>query len=112
MLLLMIYLSIKWLLLDRKKVDRESGTSINPVQLNANNQTIKQYDVFLLAKDLNPIITRGMQGVILEIWDNNTFEIGFVREDGTNHEYNGEVMFTVDKSFIGELIWTTTSKMS
>ena len=49
-----------------------------------------------------------MQGVILEMWDDNSFEIEFVKEDGTNHEYNCEAMFTVDKSFIGEIIWTTS----
>ena len=69
-------------------------------------QTIQQYDVFLLDKDLNPIITKGMQGVILEVWNDNSFEIEFVREDGTNYEYRGEATFTVDRSIIGEIIWT------
>lgn len=48
-----------------------------------------------------------MQGVILEIWDDKNYEIEFVKDDGTNHEYNGEATFTVDKSFIGKVIWTT-----
>ena len=106
-LLLMIYLNIKWLFLDRRKINKVSGTPTNPIQLSTEKQPIKQYDVFSLAKDLNPVITKGMQGVILEIWDDNSYEIEFVKEDGTNYEYNGEAIFTVDKSFIGEVIWTT-----
>jgi hypothetical protein len=108
LLLLIIYLNVKWFFLDRRKENRESNTSTSHAQLSPKKQTIKQYDVFLLAKDLNPVITKGMQGVILEMWDDNSFEIEFVKEDGTNHEYNGEAMFTVDKSFIGEIIWTTS----
>ena len=106
-LLIMVYLNIKWLFLDRRTAKRESHTSKSPNQLSPKKQKIKQYDVFLLAKDLNPVITKGMQGVILEIWDENSFEIEFVKEDGTNHDYNGEGIFSVDKSFIGDIIWTT-----
>lgn len=69
-------------------------------------QIIRQYDVFLLSKDLNAVITKGMKGVILEVWDDNAFEIEFAREDGTNYDYDGKATFTVDKSFVGEIIWT------
>ena len=105
-LLILIYLNIKWLYLDRINRNQNYSTSTSHVPPGATMQTIKQYDVFLLAKDLNQIITKGMQGVILEIWDENGFEIEFVREDGTNYEYDGASTFTVDRSFIGEIIWT------
>ncbi len=108
-LLCMIYLNIKWLYLDRRNKTQQSPALKKHALLRTTGQTIKQYDCFLLARDLNPIITKGMQGVILEIWDDNRFEIEFVKGDGTNHEFNGEYTFTVDKSFIGDIIWTTST---
>jgi hypothetical protein len=68
-------------------------------------QTIRQYDVFILAKDLNILITEGMQGVILEMCDSNEFLTEYVREDGINYKYEVEAMFTVYRSFIGAIIW-------
>ena len=65
---------------------------------------IKQYDVFILSKDINPNITRGMQGVVLEIWSANDFEVEFVKEDGSNYEFEGSPTFTIDKSFIDKLL--------
>lgn len=76
----------------------ELGTTMNK---------IKQYDVFILAKDVNPVIKKGMSGVILEIWADNSFEIEFVKEDGTNHEYGGLSTFTIDQSFIEKITWTS-----
>ena len=67
----------------------------------------KQYDVFTLEKNINPVITKGMEGVILEIWEDNSFETEFVKGDGTNYEYQGQSTFTIDSSYIGEIIWTT-----
>ena len=66
---------------------------------------INQYDCFPLAKDLNSAIVKGMQGVILEIWDDSNFLVEFVRSDGTNHEYNGEICFDIDRSHIGEVTY-------
>lgn len=71
---------------------------------------INQYDVFTLAKDINPLIQKGMNGVVLEIWDNNSFEVEFVKEDGTNYEYNGQAFFTLDSSFIGEIVFLNQYK--
>ena len=68
-------------------------------------QTLKQYDVFKLGKDINPSIIKGMEGVILEVYDNNLFEVEFVREDGTNYEYEGSFTFSIDRSYIGEVTW-------
>ena len=62
--------------------------------------TIKQYDVFKLAKDINPNITKGIEGVILEIYDSKTYEVEFVKEDGSNYEFEGQFTFTIGSSFI------------
>jgi len=56
---------------------------------------IKQYQMFTLKQDLNPAITAGMEGVILEILDEDTFEVEFVKPDGSNYEYHGQFTFTV-----------------
>jgi len=62
--------------------------------------SFKRYDVFKLAKDINPTITKGMTGVILEIYDPKTYEVEFVKEDGSNYEFEGQFTFTIDSSFI------------
>jgi hypothetical protein len=67
-------------------------------------ETIKQYDVFELAKDINPNITKGMWGVILEVYSSKDFEVEFVKEDGTNYEFEGQSTFMVDSSFIGQIL--------
>ena len=66
-------------------------------------KNLKQYDVFELAKDINPNIKQGMRGVILDIWDVDAYEVEFVKEDGTNYEYEGQSTFTIDGSFIGQI---------
>jgi hypothetical protein len=66
--------------------------------------TIKQYDVFELAKEINPKITKGMRGVILEVYGSKDFEVEFVKEDGTNYEFEGQSTFMVDSSFIGQIL--------
>ena len=65
---------------------------------------IKQYDVFELAKDINPNITKGMRGVVLEIYNSKAYEVEFVKEDGTNYEFEDQFTFTVDNSFIGQIL--------
>ena len=62
--------------------------------------TIKQYDVFELAKDINPNITKEMEGVILEVYDSKTYEVEFVKDDGSYYEFEGQFTFTIDSSFI------------
>lgn len=69
-------------------------------------RNIKQYDVFILTKDINPEIVKGMSGVILEVWAHDSFEVEFVKEDGSNYMSEGGGTFTVDESFIGEITWT------
>jgi hypothetical protein len=61
---------------------------------------MKQYDTFILKTDLNPEIKAGMTGVILEIWSKDDIEVEFVKDDGTNYEYNGQATFTIKKDII------------
>ena len=36
-----------------------------------------------------------MQGTILEVWDECTFEVEFLDAEGYNYEFNGEGIFTL-----------------
>jgi len=65
----------------------------------------KQYDVFVLAKDINPAILKGMNGVILEVWDDGMFEVEFLDKDGINFQFEDCATFTVDHTFVGKVIW-------
>ncbi|MDB5131163.1 MAG: hypothetical protein JWR02_912 [Mucilaginibacter sp.] len=60
----------------------------------------KQYQIIELTKDINPVIKQGITGVILEIYDENTFEIEFVKEDGSNYEFNGQYTFSIDSDYL------------
>jgi len=55
----------------------------------------KQYQTIELTKDLSPILKKGMRGIILEVWDEQTFEVEFLDDEGYNYEYNGEGIFTL-----------------
>lgn len=55
----------------------------------------QQYQVIELTKDLNAVHKRGMQGTILEVWDECTFEVEFLDAEGYNYEFNGEGIFTL-----------------
>ena len=61
---------------------------------------MKQYQVIELTADINPVITKGMRGTILEVLDSDTYIVEFVKEDGGNYEYNGEFTFDVRESSI------------
>jgi len=63
-------------------------------------QHMQQYQVFELIRDINPAITKGMQGVILEVLDTANYIVEFVKDDGTNYEYEGEFTFDVKESDI------------
>ena len=65
---------------------------------------MKPYDTFVLLEDLNPSITKGMQGVILEIYDSDTLEVEFVKEDGSNYEYNHQFTFQIKVKSIQVII--------
>lgn len=64
--------------------------------------SFKQYQIFVLNRDINPVIVKGMQGVILEVLDSDTYEVEFVKEDGTNYEYQDLFTFTLNKTDINE----------
>ena len=61
---------------------------------------MEQYQTIILSRDLNPVIKKGMIGVVLEVWSETSFEVEFAREDGTHYEFKGQYTFTIDKSFI------------
>lgn len=61
---------------------------------------MKKYDCFILKNDLNLNIKVGMKGVVLEIYDNNTIEVEFVKDDGTNIGYNESYTFTLKKDLV------------
>ena len=61
---------------------------------------MKKYDIFILKSDLNPKITAGMIGVILEIYDNRDIIVEFVKDDGTNIEYQSQMTFMISKDLI------------
>lgn len=58
---------------------------------------IKQYDTVELLEDLNEVIKKGMIGCVLEVWDEKTVEIEFVKNDGNNYEYEGQFTFDLSK---------------
>jgi hypothetical protein len=59
---------------------------------------VKQYQAIELIKDINPVIKKGMVGVILEVLDVDTYIVEFVQKDGRNYEYNGQGTFDVKES--------------
>lgn len=59
---------------------------------------MQQYQTFELLKDINPVIKKGMHGVILEVLATDTYEVEFVKEDGTNFEYQGHFTFTITQT--------------
>jgi len=61
---------------------------------------IKQYQNFTLKQDLNPAITAGIVWVILDILDEDTFEVEFVTPDGSNYEYEGQFTFTINSAML------------
>ncbi len=58
----------------------------------------KQYQIIELEADINPVLTVGMHGVILEVWDKETYEVEFLDEEGYNYEYEGKATFTLKAS--------------
>ena len=57
---------------------------------------LKQFDQIELLEDMNPIIIKGMIGVILEVFnEGEAFEVEFVKDDGTNYEYEGQFTFAI-----------------
>jgi hypothetical protein len=61
---------------------------------------LKQYQTFILKKDLNAVIKSGMTRVVLEIFDESNYEVEFVKGDGTNYEFEGKFTFTITSNEI------------
>lgn len=47
-----------------------------------------------------------MRGVILEVWDAETFEVEFLNTEGCNYEFDGQFTFTVKSNDITECLMT------
>jgi hypothetical protein len=57
---------------------------------------IEQYQIFELARDLNPVIVNGMLGTILQILrPDEVFEVEFVKDEVSNYEFDGQFTFTI-----------------
>ena len=65
----------------------------------------KQYQIIQLKEDLNPIIRKGMQGIILEIWNKNNFEVEFLDDDGVNLQFNGNATFTISSDMMEPVVF-------
>jgi hypothetical protein len=61
---------------------------------------MKEYDTFILKKDLNPVIQTGMRGCILEIYDEENVEVEFPNKDGSNYKYEGQYTFAIKTNSI------------
>jgi len=62
-----------------------------------------QYQSIELIRDINPVLKAGMPGVIIEIWDENHYEVEFLDEGGFNYEYIGEAIFTLKAADIAPI---------
>lgn len=65
---------------------------------------MKEYDIFILKENLNPLLPKGSKGVILMTYPNNFFEVEFVKKDASNVEYDGRSTFTVSGELL-EISW-------
>ena len=64
---------------------------------------LKLHDIFTLDQDIGSEIKKGMEGVILEIYnDGEAYEVEFVKPDGSNYEHNGHYTFTINPSMISK----------
>lgn len=55
---------------------------------------IMQYDTVTILEDLNPVITKGMMGLVMDINDDFA-EVMFNSETGITYSFNGSTTFTV-----------------
>ncbi|PIB36261.1 hypothetical protein BFP72_13105 [Reichenbachiella sp. 5M10] len=61
---------------------------------------MKQYDTFILVEDINTVARRGMEGVILEVYDSSCIEVEFVEPNGKNIEFDGQSTFQISPASI------------
>jgi hypothetical protein len=62
--------------------------------------SLRQYQSIRVSRDINPVIVKGLQGVILDVLDHDTYLVEFVKSDGTTYEYDGEAVFELKESDI------------
>ena len=70
----------------------------------------KEYQIIKLKEDLNPVIKKGMEGVILEIWDKNNFEVEFLDDNGVNLQNNGNATFTISSGMIEPAVFNPSPR--
>lgn len=63
-------------------------------------EDISQYDIIELTEDLNPKLTKGMQGTVLEKYGDDNFEIEMLDNQGVNIGFGVHSTFTVRKNQI------------
>jgi hypothetical protein len=66
-------------------------------------ENINQYDIIELTEDLNPNLKKGMQGTILEKYNDEDFEIEVLDSDGVNISFGVYLTFTVRKNQIKKI---------
>jgi hypothetical protein len=60
--------------------------------------SVQKFDIFILARDLNPKVPKGSQGIILEIWDNGHLEAEFLNKNNQLLIFEGIKSFTITTS--------------
>jgi hypothetical protein len=63
-------------------------------------EVINQYDIVELTEDINPKLKKGMQGTILEKYNQENFEIEVLDSQGHNISIGDQFTFTVQKNQI------------
>lgn len=66
-------------------------------------EMINQYDIVELLEDLNAKLKKGMTGTVLEKFDENSFEIEILDEEGRNIDYGNQYTFTVTSRQINRI---------
>ena len=66
-------------------------------------EVINQYDIIELTDDINPKLKKGMQGTILEKYNDEDFEIEVLDINGMNIGFGNISTFTVRRSQIRKI---------
>jgi hypothetical protein len=67
-------------------------------------ESINQYDVVEITEDINPKVKRGMQGTILEKYNEDNFEIEILDNEGVNISFDNQFTFTVKRRQIRKMV--------
>jgi hypothetical protein len=66
-------------------------------------EIVNQYDIIELTQDINPKLKKGMQGTILEKYNDDTLEIEVLDAYGSNISFNDQFTFTVEKTQVRKI---------